>query len=115
MWAGQVGQVGQVGQTSRRFVCMCMAAWVVRSTDARQSRWTTGRMRLMSNDVAGSTVVVGAAGGLGRIMAGRLGRESGCGQLVVADIDAAGIDSLVAELREAGIDNVVDAGELIGV
>jgi hypothetical protein len=72
-------------------------------------------MRLMSNDVAGSTVVVGAAGGLGRIMAGRLGRESWCGQLVVADIDAAGIDSLVAELREAGIDNVVDAGELIGV
>jgi 2,3-dihydro-2,3-dihydroxybenzoate dehydrogenase len=60
----------------------------------------------MSNDTTESTVVIGAAGGLGRIIARRLGREPWCGKLIVSDLDEARLDDLAGELREAGVADV---------
>ena len=54
----------------------------------------------------GSTVIIGAAGGLGRVIAGRLGREPWCGRLIVSDLDEAKLEELAAELRDAGITDV---------
>jgi 2,3-dihydro-2,3-dihydroxybenzoate dehydrogenase len=54
----------------------------------------------------GSTVVVGAAGGMGGPIAERLGREPWCGRLVVADLNEEAVTQLAADLRAAGVPDV---------
>jgi 2,3-dihydro-2,3-dihydroxybenzoate dehydrogenase len=57
--------------------------------------------------VTGTTVVVGAAQGIGEAVAHRLAREPWTSRLVVADLRREGVEALAVELRRDGI--VVDA------
>jgi 2,3-dihydro-2,3-dihydroxybenzoate dehydrogenase len=66
----------------------------------------------------GTTVVVGAAQGIGAVVAQRLAGEAWTERVVLADIDGDGVDRVAAGLRDAGHDvaalrvDVTDAAEV---
>lgn len=66
----------------------------------------------------GTTVVVGAAQGIGATVAQRLAREAWSERVVLADLDGDGVEQVAAELRAAGHDatalrvDVTDAAQV---
>ncbi len=54
--------------------------------------------------VAGTTIVVGSAQGIGAAVARRLAHESWAGSLLLADVEVQGAETVAAELRDEGVD-----------
>ena len=60
--------------------------------------------RVSEGLVAGTTVVVGSAQGIGEAVARRLARADWAGSLVLADLDFKGAEAVAADLRNAGFE-----------